>query len=61
MFTLKNSEEESMKGGEEEEEEDDDDDFQTDEEEEMEMDTQAVQKRKKARRTDLCNNIFVWK
>ncbi|XP_054614250.1 surfeit locus protein 2 [Dunckerocampus dactyliophorus] len=39
MFTLKNSAEENMEANE--------DDFQTDEDEEMEVDTQAVQKRKK--------------
>lgn len=43
MFTLKNQAEESMVDGREEEE----DDFQTDEDEEMEVEKQAVQKRKK--------------
>lgn len=43
MFTLKNQAEESMEDGREEEE----DDFQTDEDEEMEVEKQAVQKRKK--------------
>ncbi|KAI3362329.1 hypothetical protein L3Q82_012640 [Scortum barcoo] len=43
MFSLKNPEGESMEGDGKEEE----DDFQTDEDEDMEVDTQALQKRKK--------------
>lgn len=50
IFTLKNQVEESMEDGRKEEE----DDFQTDEDEEMEVEKQAVQKRKK-----VCGIIYI--
>lgn len=48
MFSIKNPAEESMEGDGDEGE----DDFQTDEDEEMEVDKQALQKRKK-----VCRNL----
>lgn len=50
IFTLKNQAEESTEDGRKEEE----DDFQTDEDEEMEVEKQAVQKRKK-----VCGIIYI--